>query len=225
MKIIAEDGAKPIKSWCENPEDGAAAKGGEVMTSRLTLISDGPNGMSLFRCSCGNEKTICKKSVMRGVTKSCGCLRKEVARTRRTTHGHSKTKAYVSWHGMKTRCCNPKATRFAEYGGRGITVCKRWETFAPFLEDMGHPPTPKHSLERIDNNRGYSPDNCIWALPAQQARNKSNTVRVELNGAARTMASLSEEYGIKRQLLWDRIVVQKMPVEKAISSRDLRRKT
>jgi hypothetical protein len=140
------------------------------------------------------------------------------------THGLSRTKVHRAWRGMMNRCTNPNATRYNRYGGRGISICRRWIRFENFLSDMGMPPTPKHSLERLDNDSGYSPNNCVWATSTQQVANRSNTLFVTLRGSRRTLSSLAKEFGIHRQLLWERIFVNKIPVERAVSSRDLRRR-
>jgi hypothetical protein len=106
-----------------------------------------------------------------GRTQSCGCLRNEVTVQRSTKHGHTGTSIYWTWGDMVGRCTNPKHKRYADYGGRGITVCDRWRDFANFLADMGERP-PGMELDRIDNDRGYEPGNCRWADRSTQAKNR-----------------------------------------------------
>lgn len=124
----------------------------------------------LFKCECGREKEIVASKVKVGKTKSCGCLVLKHGNARRTT---GETSEYKVFKFMHQRCYNKKHDHYSYYGGRGITVCERWSGkngFINFLEDMGKRPKGK-SLDRINNHRGYSPDNCRWADHSQQMKN------------------------------------------------------
>jgi len=125
------------------------------------------------QCDCGAEKIVETHALHSGRTRSCGCLRIEMLVGRNATHGKAHVPEYKAWAGMIQRCYNPRQTAYQWYGARGVTVCDRWRTsFAEFLTDMGSRPSPAHSLDRIDNNGNYEPDNCRWATPRLQWENK-----------------------------------------------------
>jgi hypothetical protein len=119
---------------------------------------------------------------------------------------------------MKTRCYNPKATNFADYGGRGITVCDRWRgSFMAFIADMGPRPSPLHTLDRNENSKGYSPDNCRWATGKEQSRNKRNNVFLTFKGRSLTIAAWAEETGISVGRICARLR-QGWPVERILTT-------
>jgi hypothetical protein len=132
-------------------------------------------------CSCGAQKVVSGDRLRQGVTRSCGCLLRQI----RTKHGHSRCDAgnqsatYRSWASMKTRCLNPNNRGFKYYGGRGITICERWMLFVNFLADMGERP-PGKTLDRIDVDGNYEPGNCRWATPLEQIRNRRRRRRRNL---------------------------------------------
>ena len=131
-----------------------------------------------FSCDCGSEVIATASLVVRGVTSSCGCLRKEIARVNgRLTHGpikhgESKTPEYMVWKTMRQRCVNKNSRDYPAYGGRGVSVCDRWDLFENFIADMGPRPTSDHSIDRIDCNGNYEPANCKWSDDFEQARNR-----------------------------------------------------
>lgn len=153
---------------------------------RLTVLSRAPNGGKDNRrtrwnclCDCGNKTVVDGSNLQIGCIRSCGCLLRELeargggALKHGACRGGHRLPEYVLWCGMIARCTNPKNKRWTDYGGRGIVVCQRWRwSFAAFFKDMGKRPTPKHSLERNNNNRGYSPANCRWATNAEQSTNR-----------------------------------------------------
>ena len=133
------------------------------------------NARWLFKCDCGNTVECRGSEVSRGTTKSCGCLVSEKTKESNTTHNMSRTRTYKTWISMRSRCNNPTDKFYESYGARGIAVCKEWnESFEAFYNDMGEQPE-ELSIDRIDNNKGYSRDNCRWATSETQQRNKSNS--------------------------------------------------
>jgi len=162
------------------------------------------------RCDCGTEKPVAYKHLKYGGTVSCGCYATEFRRSAKS-HGQSckasnhRTKTYVTWEGIKQRCHNPNYHDYKSYGGRGITVCDEWRnSFETFFADMGKRPKGQ-TLERIDNESGYSEKNCRWATKREQASNRRNTRMITYNGKTQTMTAWAREYGLSRGVLWHRI--------------------
>lgn len=130
------------------------------------------------RCACGAEHEVDGRHLRGGKTTSCGCIRDRGNQTRFVTHGKAHTAEYRIWRNMRSRCENPNVAAYKNYGGRGITVCAAWVcSFENFYADMGPRPSPELTVERRDNDAGYSPENCYWATRKQQAANKRNTRR------------------------------------------------
>lgn len=149
---------------------------------RLVAVSFVPKQGWLCHCDCGHKAVIQRTNLKNGVTQSCGCLHRELARAKLLKHGHTswqgpKSKTYMCWRGMIARCTNPKMQNWKWYGGRGITVCDRWRhSFKNFLADMGEKP-PGLSIDRIDVNGNYEPSNCRWATSSEQFRNRERGAR------------------------------------------------
>lgn len=160
-------------------------------------------------CECGNKKLVKGSILRKGQSKSCGCLNIDIHRQvcieRNTKHNLSKTKVYAVWVNIRQRCNNPNNNGYVKYGAKGITVCERWNSFDNFLADMGHPPTPKHSIDRIDGTKGYSPDNCRWATQKEQQNNRLNNYVISYKGERFTLMQLSEKLGIGRKSLKKRL--------------------
>lgn len=151
----------------------------------------------MCRCSCGTEKPVLAHNLTSGSSKSCPTCGHDKAVTARRSHGMSGSPTYIVWSGMKARCLNPNNLAYPSYGGRGIRICDRWlESFENFLEDMG-PRPPKATLERMDNDKGYSLDNCQWKSKKHQANNRRSNRLVTLpDGETITFTQACERHGI-----------------------------
>jgi len=141
-----------------------------IVVKRANKPGEGPVEW-VCKCSCGNDTLVISANLRNGTTKSCGCIRRKLSKEKFKTHGMTKTRTYRIWNSMKTRCLNKKATNYEWYGGIGVTICDRWMSFENFYEDMGEAPE-KHSIDRIDVTKGYSPENCRWSTAKEQSLNK-----------------------------------------------------
>lgn len=162
----------------------------------------------LFQCDCGRRHVSIASHVRSGGTRSCGCYRNEVSSAYRrsmTTHRMSKSVEYRCWAAMLNRCNNSRNKDYADYGGRGIRVCKRWRKFENFYADMGPRPSPEHSLDRKNNDLGYIKRNCRWATAAQQKMNRRITKGVRYRGRTMLLIEACRLAGIKHALARDRL--------------------
>ena len=191
---------------------------------RWTVISpaDPLNGARVWqrwlcRCECGTERAVIAKSLKNGLSQSCGCLNRERSRERHTRHGRYATPEYKIWQAIVARCRNPKNPRYADYGARGIKLCAEWEDFAAFHREVGDRPTPRHSIDRMNNERGYEPGNCKWSLPHEQMTNRRCTRFVNVDGEKVPLATLAKKYSIPANTLRGRIL-KGWPVAKALTT-------
>lgn len=154
----------------------------------------------LFECDCGVKKVIQKSKVVGNKIISCGC---GLARKKSDikTHKHSGTRIYRIWKNMKNRVKNKNSFKFHDYGGRGIKICDKWLKFENFLEDMGYPPTSKHSIDRIDNNGNYEPSNCRWATNREQTRNQRSNIIITHSGVSKCASEWAEELNISAMVI------------------------
>ena len=194
----------------------------------------GKNKAWLFRCDCGNEVVIPIVNVQSGNTQSCGCLHSKRASEANKKHGHRRdggSPEYHSYHSMKSRCYKKGNIGYYLYGGRGITVCDRWllgvngkSGFECFLEDMGRRPGPGYSVDRANNELGYSPENCRWATASQQARNTSRNRYVEYGGAKMLLVDALSKSGVRGDVFHKRLNRGKTESEALAPVRKYRRK-
>ena len=171
---------------------------------RLTVLKRLPNNnhnqvVWMCLCECGVRKPVLSGSILSGSTRSCGCLQSEITARRSSSHLHSKrnerSPTYNSWALMIQRCTNPNNKRWKNYGGRGISVCRRWFSFEAFLEDMGDRPNG-FSIERKNNNGNYTPKNCIWIPMKSQVLNRTDTLAVVIDGERLPAAVAARKIGV-----------------------------
>lgn len=155
-----------------------------------------------FNCDCGGSLDAYVFEARR--RQHCGCKTPELLAVRNVTHGQTGHKLYKVWAAMKDRCRNPNNTHYRHYGGRGISVCERWNDFALFLADMGEQPEGG-TVERVDNSLGYCPENCIWATRKSQMRNRRVNVLFAYQGESKCLAEWSEVVGINQNTLRERL--------------------
>lgn len=147
----------------------------------------------LCKCECGNTKEVSRPNLIKGFVKSCGCLQEES----RIKHNLSRSDEYNVWYGIKRRCTDPKFASYKYYGAVGLGLSEEWNDFQTFLKDMGKRPSKSHDIDRIDNNKGYSKDNCRWVTKSINAQNKSNSKRWIVNGVEyASQNEASKETGI-----------------------------
>lgn len=180
------------------------------------------------KCDCGNIVKQRVDQLKSGNTMSCGCLAGELTRRRFTTHGASRrghsSESYKTWKTFTQRC-SPKNSRRKDYFDRGIYVCDRWKVgegdksgFECFIEDIGCRPSPRHSLERRDNDGPYSPENCRWALPKEQGRNRRSNRKVNFRGRKMALTEACELASLPYYLVHGRIVKLKWSTERALTT-------
>jgi hypothetical protein len=176
--------------------------------SWVEILGDAPrrskNRMLFLLCACGRIFEAFANNVQRGLTKSCGCRRGPVGRLAATRHGWAYTRTYKSWLSMRERCLNEQNHRWVTYGGRGISICEQWSLFENFLADMGERPE-NTTLDRINNDGNYEPDNCRWATAATQVRNRSMTRSITIEGRSMCVTDWAAECGLKTTTVFYRL--------------------
>ena len=170
-----------------------------------------------FKCECGNVFQTPSSAVRSGKTKSCGCQRHKNYCFRCERHGLYGTKEYRTWCHIVGRCHNPNNSRWKDYGGRGISVSDNWRnSFLTFLKEMGNAPSPKHSIDRINNDGNYEFGNCRWATASEQYANKRSNVNITYKGETRNIADWAKFIGMDERCLRARIK-RKWSIERAFT--------
>lgn len=172
-------------------------------------------------CDCGKKKNIRADGLKNGNTRSCGCLQKEKA----TIHGIRYTRLYKIWKGIKQRCYNEKSTNYKNYGGRGITICYEWKNNAEVFYDwaIANGYEEELTIDRINNDGNYEPNNCRWTTNKEQARNKRSNINIEFQGQTKCLKEWAEILGIKYRTLASRINKYGWSVEEALEMGERRR--
>lgn len=205
----------------ESSELSIGRRYGHLNITKVDRRPYGPSGIvetvAFVKCDCGNERWMRLDGIKNGDSKACGCLSRTGLKRYYNIHGMSRTPVYKMWNGMKLRCINPNTMSWKDYGGRGIRICDRWMRFENFYVDMGDRPSDKHSIERIDVNGNYCPENCKWILLSDQLKNTRRTRRIIFNGVAMCLSELSTLTSINRSTLQYRIFFRGMSPEVAVA--------
>jgi len=181
---------------------------------RWTVLAEGGRAKNgsikyLCRCECGTQREVLSRSLKAGVSKSCGCLMKELAVKRKSRLKHGLTNnhpLWKKWINMRDRCNNPNGVDYQRYGARGIKVDEQWDDFEQFIKDMGEQPKGT-TLDRIGVNGNYSAENCRWATHKQQARNKTNSVMLKAFGKIKQLNEWADDFGINHHRIRQRLAM------------------
>lgn len=183
----------------------------------LSRLPDGKSRQSrwLCKCICNKKKSVFGSCLRCGGSKSCGCK----ANHGNFTHGRCGTPEWIAWQHILQRCLNPNDAGFHHYGGRGIKVCKRWLRFENFFADMGKRPSPKHTIDRINNNGDYKLSNCRWATMKEQMNNTRGNRILTFNGKSQNTTQWANELGfISAHAITCRLTQLNWTVERALTT-------
>lgn len=187
----------------------------------LTVIRRAGNSVSgrrrwICKCKCGNETIVSTSGLNSGKTQSCGCKRYESHNKR---HGLTKTDIHLKWCQMRQRCKNPNCKAYKSYGATGVEICQEWDNFEAFRDwaySNGY--AEGLSLDRIDNSKGYSPENCRWVTWGEQCNNRRSSIRYKYNGKVKNLKQWCNELGLNYHLIYQRIKRDGYTFEEAINS-------
>lgn len=206
MVELIEEKEKVIKK-CKLYNDIIGKRYGNLIV--IKKIENSQKNDFLCKCDCGTEKVICKSSLINGLTKSCGCLIKKGKENHFYKHGLNNTRIYKIYFSMKKRCYQPKDISYKNYGGRGIIICDEWldkkDGFMNFYNwAMQNGYKDNLSIDRIDNNGNYEPDNCRWTTKTFQNNNKRNNINIKFNKETHTLKEWSKILNLKYKTIFKR---------------------
>ena len=188
------------------------------------IISNKPRRMFRCQCECGNIGEVQLSCLRNGHSTSCGCEQKKKASSANTKHGLEKHPLYCTWKNMKKRCNNPNASEYENYGGRGISVCEKWSnSFQNFYNwAINNGWSKELTIDRIDVNENYCPENCRWANIKTQMNNTTKNHYIEYNGDTYTLSTLSEHLNIPYNIVRYRLSNCKWTIEQLINYYNVR---
>lgn len=204
----------------KNPKEIVGLRFGKLTVTRFTGKRQGTQSIFECQCDCGNTTNVRRQHLLSGHTKSCGCLQSESAKERNTKHGKSSDRIAAIWYGMRKRCFCKTASTFKNYGGRGITMCDDWKNdFSAFYSwAMKNGYAENLTIDRIDVNGDYCPENCRWITNEEQQNNRRTSRYVTFGGETRTVKDWAEITGIKYKTLIGRLNNGKWNVEQALTT-------
>jgi hypothetical protein len=193
---------------------------GKLLVIKFSHVNRHKQSLWVCKCDCGNTKCILSNNLRSGRSNSCGCVTKDNALVSTYKHGCSngKNKLYNCWKAITQRTTNKSNKGYKNYGGRGIKICKRWtgkNGFINFSEDMGSKPSPRHSIERVNNNGDYCPENCRWATRKEQNSNTRRSKNITFEGKTQTIREWCIELGLTKGSVQYRLKVGK-PIEEVL---------
>ena len=186
-------------------KDISGQKFGKLTAINFIRRSESGNTIWLFSCECGVQKELISSDVLKGHTKSCGCLRKDGKIKSVYKHGGFGTRLYSTWGGMHDRCVNISGKYYDRYGGRGIKLCDEWHDFVVFRDwALLNGYADNLTIDRIDNNGNYEPSNCKWSTPVQQVRNRRSTIWHEIDGVKKTLIEWCKIFNVEYRTAYER---------------------
>lgn len=189
-----------------------------TIISRIIKLNKSNQAQYFCRCDCGTEKSVSAFRLRNGSSKSCGCLARELSSKRLTTHGLTNHPLFSIWNTMMNRCYNKKTKAYPDYGGRGIYVCKRWHDVSLFIKDNAPVSKKGLSIDRVDNDKEYSPANTRFITRREQALNRRSNVNITYKGITKPIFKWAYDLSLPPKTLWARIRVSHWSVEKAITT-------